>query len=65
MKGPAPAREENRALVGRGHELGPGLIEVLLEPDDRALADGNDAILPPLALSDREDAPGKIEIVQP
>src|SRR5947207_13491636 len=65
MKGPPRAGEEDRALVGLDDKRGPGLVEVLLEPCDRALADGNDPVLPALALADGKDAPGEIEIIEP
>lgn len=61
VEGPPRAGEEHGALVGLDDKRGSGLVEVLLEPGDRPLADGDDAILPAFALADGEDAPGEIE----
>lgn len=64
VKGPRRAREDDRALIGFDDEVGPGLVEVLLQPGDRPLANGDYAVLLALARADDGDAAGEIEVVE-
>ena len=64
LEGVAHVGEEDRAAVRREREFRPRVVEVAVDPTNRAFADRDHAILFPFALAHAERAALLVEVVE-